>query len=401
MTGPDESQTSTRPISVAELLAKNGTIGAPPVGGRRRRRRGNSDAVTVAELTGEIPVVRPDDEPPESAAQATPESAPEAPAAEEVAPEAAQAAEETAEAAREETGESAPETAGEETGEATLEAPESAETPSEEQAPERADREPERHVPPELSEQPMPRRGRDVSPLRSSYPRPRAAERTAPHRGRLRFGRSDTRTEPDPVEGAELMSPDPLVDLEGAGETGLDDELSGLVEEADTTDTAGGLDTDMAGEVSYLRAYLDTTSGPLFGGEAADDDLARGQKAPDDVFGGAGADEERTVAIAVQDRETAEAEETAPGRGRAVLRGGAVVLQSIVAVVFGAGLFVAFDQLWKWNSIVAMVLAILVTLGLVAGVWVVRKTEDITSTLIAVGVGLLVTFGPLALMQAS
>ena len=48
---------STRPISVAELLAKNGTIGAPAVTRRRRRRRGNSDAVTVAELTGEIPVI--------------------------------------------------------------------------------------------------------------------------------------------------------------------------------------------------------------------------------------------------------------------------------------------------------------------------------------------------------
>ena len=57
MTGPEESHSSTRPISVAELLARNGTIGAPPVGGRRRRRRGNSDSVTVAELTGEIPIV--------------------------------------------------------------------------------------------------------------------------------------------------------------------------------------------------------------------------------------------------------------------------------------------------------------------------------------------------------
>src|SRR6476659_6842415 len=58
MTGPEDSHSSTRPISVAELLARNGTIGAPPVGGRRRRRRGNSDSVTVAELTGEIPLVR-------------------------------------------------------------------------------------------------------------------------------------------------------------------------------------------------------------------------------------------------------------------------------------------------------------------------------------------------------
>ena len=56
MTTPDEHP--SRPISVAELLAKNGTIGSPPVGGRRRRRRGNSDAVSVAELTGEIPIIR-------------------------------------------------------------------------------------------------------------------------------------------------------------------------------------------------------------------------------------------------------------------------------------------------------------------------------------------------------
>ena len=56
MTGPEDSQ-GTRPISVAELLARNGTIGAPPVGGRRRRRRGDTDSISVAELTGEIPIV--------------------------------------------------------------------------------------------------------------------------------------------------------------------------------------------------------------------------------------------------------------------------------------------------------------------------------------------------------
>ena len=59
MTEPEDS---TRPISVAELLARNGTIGSPPVGGRRRRRRGNSNSVTVAELTGEIPIVTVPDE---------------------------------------------------------------------------------------------------------------------------------------------------------------------------------------------------------------------------------------------------------------------------------------------------------------------------------------------------
>jgi hypothetical protein len=77
-----------------------------------------------------------------------------------------------------------------------------------------------------------------------------------------------------------------------------------------------------------------------------------------------------------------------------------IVGQSIIAVVLGAGLFVAFDQLWKWNNIVALVLSVLVILGLVVGVRVVRKTEDIGSTMIAVAVGALVTLGPLALLQS-
>jgi hypothetical protein len=83
-----------------------------------------------------------------------------------------------------------------------------------------------------------------------------------------------------------------------------------------------------------------------------------------------------------------------------VLRGAWVVGQCILAVAFGAGLFIAFDQLWKWNNIVALVLSVLVILGLVVGVRVVRKTEDIGSTLIAVAVGALVTLGPLALLQS-
>src|ERR1700722_13818578 len=60
MTGPHPETESpgTRPISVAELLARNGTIGAPAVTRRRRRRRGDNDAVTVAELTGELPIIR-------------------------------------------------------------------------------------------------------------------------------------------------------------------------------------------------------------------------------------------------------------------------------------------------------------------------------------------------------
>jgi hypothetical protein len=104
------------------------------------------------------------------------------------------------------------------------------------------------------------------------------------------------------------------------------------------------------------------------------------------------------------DRETADAATDvhgAPGRLEALWRSSLVVFQSILAVAFGAGLFVAFDQLWRWNSIVALVLSVLVILGLVVGVRVVRKTEDIASTLIAVAVGALITLGPLALSLQS
>ncbi|MGO9511953.1 MAG: hypothetical protein ACLPXZ_33190, partial [Mycobacterium sp.] len=90
-----------------------------------------------------------------------------------------------------------------------------------------------------------------------------------------------------------------------------------------------------------------------------------------------------------------------PGRFETLWRGSLIVFQSILAVVFGAGLFIAFDQLWRWNPVVALALSVLVILGLVVGVRVVRKTEDIASTLIAVAVGALITLGPLALLQSS
>lgn len=73
------------------------------------------------------------------------------------------------------------------------------------------------------------------------------------------------------------------------------------------------------------------------------------------------------------------------------------MLQSILAVAFGAAVFIGFALLWAWNSLVALALSVLTILGLVAWVRVVRKTEDIASTLIAVAVGALITLAPMAL----
>jgi hypothetical protein len=386
MSAPDDD---TRPVSVAELLARNGTIGSPPVGGRRRRRgRRNSDGVSVAELTGEIPIV-----PVEEAVYAEPvyqDAVSDGTVYEEVAyedvtyAEAEVAYEEAAyeEAAYEEVtyeeathGEVTYEEAthGEVTyaeaevpngetvyGEATYEATEYAEAVyaepvyeeavHEEAVHEEAVHEAEQSVlaavsAPPLSSDPMPRRG--DGPELSHDPRP--------------LRRSS---------GAEQMAYDPV------------DESVNL---ADLVDQP-------AGEVEELRSYLRGSTDTLFSGGTVADDLARR---------GIAADTDEVVGEYITADPAAPSAIPGPPRGvtDTLVGSAAAVLQSLLAVAFGAGLFIAFDQLWRWNNLVALILAVLVVLTMAAAVRFVRKTEDIVSTLTAVAVGLLVTLGPLALQS--
>jgi hypothetical protein len=336
MTEPQDDHSSTRPISVAELLAKNGTIGAPPVGGRRRRRRGNADSVTVAELTGEIPILTHDVEPPapsDDVADVAELDVDEAPDEVEEAP--------VESAASNGVVEHAPV-----------------------QAPSEAEAEHAAH---------LEQRDADPEPLDFAPP-PRRAH-VAPRTG---FSA--------PTGGAEQMSPDPVVDDDDDDD---DDDLALLdIDDVDDVPPAP-YEAEAEDAPSYRRSSADTLFG---GGQSVADDLARRgrQPGPEDIDLG----DEDVKPADVAPREVAEE------RGSSFLRGVWVVAQCILAVAFGAGLFIAFDQLWKWNSIVALVLGVLVILGLVVGVRVVRKTEDIGSTLIAVAVGAMVTFGPLALLQA-
>jgi hypothetical protein len=308
MTGTHEGH-STRPISVAELLAKNGTIGAPPPAGRRRRRRNNSDAVTVAELTGEIPVVSDEDHH-DQAAPAEPTTG----------------ALRTAAAGLDEDRSSAPYWS-----EAEPRWPESS-----------------------------PLSPPDAEPRRSHYPRP------VRQAARLDAERHDT----EPHSGAERMSPDPQEDFAEMPVDLMDTE----VREAQPAE----------GDSAYVRSYLRGTVRPLSGKAAGGPTGSH----PTDFSDTDELDEHDEYGYAWTNKT------------EALLHGGMVVFQSILAVAFGAGLFIAFDQLWRWNNIVALVLSVLVILGLVAGVRVVRRTEDIGSTLIAVAVGALVTLGPLALLQS-
>ncbi len=327
MTGPEDSHSSTRPISVAELLAKNGTIGAPPVGGRRRRRRGNTDAVTVAELTGEIPIIT-DDTNRGTAEPATDDL-------EEVHDDFTPPLPSNGAAEHVEDLEDKAELADEEADYDT-------------------------HI-----------EERDAEPLVVEPSR-------RPHYAHLqrRFPASSG-------VGAEQMSPDP-VDVDD------DDAVEAVAADLTQPAMARAAAPDTEDDADELPSYLRSSGGTLFGGETVADDIARrGRPSYDDLDLG-DVDEHDEDDLDIYE------ESTMSSFSRGVL----VVGQCIVAVLFGAGLFIAFDQLWKWNEIIALVLSVLVILGLVVGVRVVRKTEDIGSTLIAVAVGALVTLGPLALLQS-
>ena len=418
------TEDNTRPISVAELLARNGTIGSPPVGGHRRRKRRN--AVSVAELTGEIPIVRTGEIPvvaeeersdevhadeveasEASAAQYIEEPADE-PSAEYAEPESAEAvvvyssddsgaadveihdhtADYTSEYAEDAVYTDAPDytpeyvdtavpeaAVVEETGVyedvvvddeepvvedlEEVEAAEAAVEPDEAVAAEEVEVSASEPVGPEpvVPEPVVPARVVS-SPPRSGIPwarRNRGPERSHDPRPKRRSSH------------AEQMSYDPVD------------------ESVDIAD----LVAEQAPDPEELRSYLRSSTGALFSGETVADDLAR-----------RGLLSEPDEANADEDYEDDDLGDS-PRRGALAVLGSSVVaiLQSLLAVVFGAGLFIAFDQLWRWNNIVALALSTLVIVALVVGVHVVRKTEDFVSILIAVAVGILVTFGPLALQS--
>jgi hypothetical protein len=364
MTGPQSETDSTKPISVAELLAKNGTLGAPAVTRRRRRRRGDGDSVTVAELTGEIPIIRDDD---------------------------GGETRNAAKAAR------APGANGGVRPTRTATPPARAELVSEQAGAEPAGEKPTKAAywsePEPRWPKSSPRTERPSGPQRSAYPRP-VRQSEARDDGRPGAGTD----QPGSMSGAEGMSPDPVDDYADGPVDVMDSEVR---------------DAEPASEDSaYVRSYLQASEGTLFGGQTLADELARRRS---DERVKADADSPGAESAAIEPKEggldggprpagrdsSAQGAPRGPGRFETLWSGSLIVLQSILAVAFGAGLFIAFDELWRWNSILALVLSVLVILGLVVGVRVVRKTEDITSTLIAVAVGALITLGPLALSLQS
>ncbi|MFT3901057.1 MAG: hypothetical protein QM728_12560 [Gordonia sp. (in: high G+C Gram-positive bacteria)] len=75
--------------------------------------------------------------------------------------------------------------------------------------------------------------------------------------------------------------------------------------------------------------------------------------------------------------------------------------QMLGGLVFGAAAFWGFVQLWRWNVYFALVAAALVIFGIVTLVHIVRRRHDLATTLLALGVGLFITIGPLILLATS
>lgn len=75
-----------------------------------------------------------------------------------------------------------------------------------------------------------------------------------------------------------------------------------------------------------------------------------------------------------------------------------LILEVLAGIAIGIGLFWGFTELWRWNVWFALVLAVLVIFGIVTFAHVVRHARDLFTTLLALGVGLIVTMGPLVLL---
>ncbi len=390
-----EPDADSRPISVAELMARARELDGAPGNGREgpgRRRRGGAGSVSFAELTGELPrlsdtppnAARTADAPPPDAATGTPSAAPDSRVAPDEAP-----------------------TVGPDEDRATF----------------------------PRSDTPLPTRETGEFP-RSEVPVVRAPEpRTrgsawAPPEGADRPTHPSTRDISSGAIADRFAGTSPAADHDSAA-TGI------IGRVAATTDAsapgAGSLDP---GDLSHLspqererefqryRDFEDIDSrfepatekkkrrGP-FGGRRdaaapvdnspaarahADPDVVDLDKAQEGAYSAAAADRSRQTA---PEREPQTHPDGVTEHGASAARQWSMLgVQVVIGLVVGVGLFFGFHELWKWNVYFALVLSVVVMFGMVTAVHVARRSQDLVSTLLALAVGLIVTIGPLVLLAS-
>lgn len=409
----DNHSNDTGQISVAELLARNGQKVGSRSGGRRRR--GATGGISVAELTGEIPVVgRADRRAAERKADA--EESPDAPVApatpkvEPVEPQTPKVEPPVLDTPKVELpvldtpkveppvldtptppsgfGAVSDDNANEMTR-VTSFAPVESAAPAQ-SAPTAVQKPPAADQPTTVTESP-----KIESP--TEIIRPSALPRRArAHLDTVAASASASASASSPVPVRSPDGPEPRLlsgpasDLRG---TGTDDDA----EPTDTIDAAeahpgkpGRSDDDAAeGRDTKNRDAKNRDSkntakvGEVAKESAKKDPAKKGSKAS------AATKDPEGTRDAVDD-----SAETAPS-GSGVRQWALLIGESVGAIVAGGLLFKGFERLWDMMPWVAFALALVVIVGLVAVVRILRRTDDITSQLIALAVGAFVAFGPL------
>lgn len=423
-----------RRISLAELLAREGGTPPAPAGGRRRRHRGGENSITVAELTGEIPVIRDDQPAPGTEApaeQSAPEapSAPEVPAAQAVPPAPAAPVVPAQQAAYE------PEIVTPEVVGPEAEAP--------------AVSEPAVTVEPEQTAQD------DDEPITSSFlaaavadPGPveaPASQESAPQEpeapavdetparpegrrgGLLRWGRGSRAAEA-PHEAVEPVA-EP-VDEQAAEPAAAQTDAAPAVDAAQAEDGRDYAWSRWDQAEAPIMATADFNTAQVrerqsrFAEIEADDTVdvkPVAVPAPDvepDVpaapdtasMSAQQIDDARAEATPdflakpdVDSDEDADEKDESAGKGRGWL---ALAAEVVLGLAAGAGLFYGFFKLWNWGGgkatiALTVVLAFIVIIGIVTFTHYLRKTTDYLTLGLALFVGLVITFGPLLMALGS
>lgn len=410
-----ESDDTQRPVSVAELLARNGAAEGK-ISGHRRRMRGNADAIPVAELTGEIPVIRD-----KKGGRARPNPSP---AAETAAPEATKAPEAAASSETRSylrSNEDALFGGDSMADEAARRGPSTPSTPAQPSSMASSLRSIFPPTPTPATRPGEPRKSIDfndatgvISPVTSAptsepTPKPEAAKPATPVPPAPPSAPPATppapvsrpvEPEPEPEPEAEAVvqpeaEPEPDARPEVIADEYEDDEYEDY---AEYEEDDGDYGRSPAVEWNSHDAEHDVE------GEENDydeNDYQLEHELQELVNEhGSSVDTESSQLADVETGKKSDAEAKAERKEKikTYLQGGWIAAQYLLAAAAGAGLFFGFRELWSWNQGIALVLGVLFIAILVASLWVIRKTVDLISILIAIVVGALIAFGPLVLM---
>ncbi|MFD4643056.1 hypothetical protein ACFWN2_37500 [Lentzea sp. NPDC058436] len=143
----------------------------------------------------------------------------------------------------------------------------------------------------------------------------------------------------------------------------------------------------MESTAAHPGPYVDDDDSQEYAAYRAEDDYLADDADAEDDDGPAGLDDAAEV------DEEPEAEPRSAGKEWLVMIG-----QLAVGVLGGAGLWLAFNYLWRAVPAAALVVALAVTVGLVLLVRKIRRADDLQTTVLAVLVGLIVTVSPAAML---